>query len=256
MKRFFSTERAGLIIGVVSLFVGVYLYSQSIRERELTYFVHPVKSVVVRAGELSDISVALDGKTIKSDITVAQIAFWNAGKESIRESHVLKPFLIQTEGNVPILEARIRKQTREVVNLQVDRSHLNLGKVGISWSILEQNDGGILQLIFVGDANVDIVASAVIEGQPKLRPVEFHQEINTPVEQYESIHSETLRGAIISLVMGLGIVFILIENKSTKPRSKRNYAAMIVGIILAMLFLLAGISFLLDSSAGPPFGFD
>jgi len=81
---------------------------------------------------------------------------------------VLQPLVIHTAGGQRILEAKLRKSSREVINLSLNTSRLEAGEVEIDWNILERNDGGVLQIVYVGDESVDIAARAVIEGQQEI----------------------------------------------------------------------------------------
>src|SRR5205823_1030419 len=131
-------------VGVV---LAIYFFIEGQRHRELLYLVHPAKAVIVKAGQLSRLSVNLDGKPLDTDVTAAQIAFWNQGSESIRREHVLLPFTLRTQPPVPIIDATIRKTSRDIVQIQLDKSGLQRGELGLSWNILERNDGAIVQLI-------------------------------------------------------------------------------------------------------------
>jgi hypothetical protein len=51
----------------------------------------------------------------------------------------------------------------------------------VSWDILEQNEGGIVQLIIAGKPDVTISAQATVEGQGAIREVAFVPRVNRPV---------------------------------------------------------------------------
>jgi hypothetical protein len=105
---------------------------------------------VVRAGEASDLSISHNGKKISGNVAAAQMAIWNAGKRPIRENDILSPIVISTGGGQPVLEARIRKTTRPIINFTLDTTRADEGKLQINWRILEKDDGAVIQLIYVG----------------------------------------------------------------------------------------------------------
>ncbi len=272
LRGFFSNPWVGVIgsiASVIGVLLAIYFFVGSRRERELTYFVHPVKSIVVRAGEVSELSVSSRGSEIKSDVTTAQIALWNAGKEPIRAQHVLRPFIIQTEGNTPILEARIRKQSRDVVELQLDQSRIDQGQVRVSWSILERGDGGVVQMILAGGTGVELSASAVIEGQPEVRSIAYTRRILPPIEQYAKNAREDRIWVSLSLSMGVGFVAIALASMfaSLKQGARRGipnrskwreaWDASKLSLGAAMLFIGMAVlrMFLVSRDPGPPFGF-
>lgn len=137
---------------------------------------------MVRTGQTSRITVRFDGKELASDVTAAQVAFWNAGRRAIRGDAILKPLVIRTANKRRILEANLRKVSRDVVRFDLDRSRLAFGEVGMRWNILEHNDGGVLQLIFEGDEKVAINAEAVLEGQPEIVRLALSEAARSPDE--------------------------------------------------------------------------
>lgn len=174
--QFFAKPSIGIIgtiASVIGIFLSVYFYLASREKPELTYYVHPAKAAVFRTGQTSNIEVQLEGKKLKNDITAAQIAFWNAGKKSIRPNNVLSPLVIKIDGQ--IFEAKLRKSSRSVSQINVDPSRIKDGEVEITWGILEHNDGGVLQIIYDGKEDLAIKANAIIEGQQNIKELSFNK---------------------------------------------------------------------------------
>lgn len=102
---------------LISVPLAAYFYLQAREYPELAYFVSPVKAIVVRKGQASSLITSRNGKTIETDVTTAQIAIWNRGKRPIRSTNVLAPIVVQIEGDSAILEASVRKRSRDVTRL-------------------------------------------------------------------------------------------------------------------------------------------
>ena len=66
------------------------------------------------------------------------------------------------------------------------------GRVTISWQILEQNDGGIIQLIYTGNPEVNIRVDGVIEGQKEIEQIVYGEKLTSPDEQFRKATSQTL----------------------------------------------------------------
>jgi hypothetical protein len=118
--RFFSIPLVGgfgTLIGVISLCLAIYFYLDQKEFRKLTYYVHPAKAAIVKAGQVSQLTALYANKPITTDITAAQIAIWNQGKLPIKSSNILKPIILSTADKTPILEVSIRKVTRDVINI-------------------------------------------------------------------------------------------------------------------------------------------
>ena len=248
----------GSIASLVSIPLAIYFYSVSKADPLLTYYTNPVKAVVVRAGQASRLKASYDNKVIDSDITAAQVALWNRGTKAIKKPDVLKPVVIYTENKTPILEATIRKVSREVIKLALNTDELQEGRVTVSWDILEHDDGGIIQLIYAGDANLGIRVDGVIEGQKDIMRTEFSEQLLSPDEQYKSaIRTNRILGYLalaIGLLMGIFISSILYRQKrdhtpfDLSDKLVPILPLILIGMAIYLLFIKAG-------DPGPPFGF-
>jgi hypothetical protein len=237
LLKFLSNPFIGLIgwaATVTSVLLTTYFYQASREYPQLTCYVHPVKATIVRTGEASRLITSFDNKPIASDITAAQVALWNRGNRPIKKQNVLKPVVIYTQDNSPILEATIRKTSRDVTHLSLNLNELQKGRVIIDWDILERNDGGIIQLIYAGKPDVHIQAEGVIEGQPSVELAEFSGIIKSPYEQYESERSEYR--TIGFLLLGLGILLLwgalgIRKAKSDFKKSSDKYIILLKSFI-------------------------
>jgi hypothetical protein len=167
----------GAVASIIAIPLALYLYTRGNKRRALTCLVRPVRTQIVRAGAASRLSVVHDGREIKSDITAVHIAIWNQGRESIRQANMLRPLIIQTEDHAPILEASIHKATRDVIGLRLDESKCSQGCLGVSWDILEERDGGVVQIIYAGPPALHIIADAIPEGQRGIISFDFSHVI-------------------------------------------------------------------------------
>ena len=91
---------------------------------------------MVRTGEVSRLSVTYNGKPVTSDITAAQIAIWNAGTKPIRADDVLEPIILKIGALTPILEAKVRYVTREVIAFRVGQVKSGVSELPVNFRIL------------------------------------------------------------------------------------------------------------------------
>jgi hypothetical protein len=258
--RFFSNPIVGIIGSLASmagLILAVYFYLQSTRHRELTYLVHPAKAIVVKAGQTSRLSVTLDGKILDRDITAAQIAFWNNGNEPIRAEHVLRSFVIRTEGGIPIVDARVRKRSRDVVDVRLDTTRITSGELKILWNILEQGDGGIVQLIFAGGPDVKISASAVLEGQSKIKGIDA-PESDESGRSYENRNLVTRQMAkayfgMSAFMFGVG-AYLFFRRRRRGLTVDPRFLAIYLGAPIIIIIMAIAMWVMLVKPE-PPFGF-
>lgn len=264
--RFFSNPLAGGLgtaITAISVLLAIYFYLEQKEFRKLTYYVHPVKAVVVKGGQISKLTATYNDKPIKTDITVAQVAFWNEGRLSITSSNILKPIVLYTVHKTPILEATIRKVSRDVIKLQLHPQEDQNGRITISWQILEQNDGGIIQLTYAGSPDMDINVDGVIEGQKEIERIQFFGKIKSAHDYYSDIIRQQKVMGFTMLSCGLIIVLmmsviILIDHKSSRgflpgfPLVWLKWFA----LITTLGYFGIGIFYIFKSKVpGPPFGF-
>jgi hypothetical protein len=74
---------AAWIFGFLGVGLAVYFFIASQASPELTYYVHPIRTAVVTAGETSSLTVTHAGRVLTGNVTAANIAIWNAGKRGV-----------------------------------------------------------------------------------------------------------------------------------------------------------------------------
>ena len=130
---FTFTGWACTVIGLIAFFV-------TQEKRDLTFAVNPVRTALVQSGQTTQLKVSYLGKEIPGDITACQIALWNSGKQAIKKSEILEPITLSLT-NVQIMEAILRRASRNVTGIILDGSQIQSGRIAISWNILEKDDG-------------------------------------------------------------------------------------------------------------------
>jgi hypothetical protein len=262
--RFFSHPLVAALSSIAAI-VGVplafYFYYAGIRAPNLTYHFHPVRTILVKAGSASALKVLFGGNEVRSDITAVQIAFWNAGKEPIPRNNILIPIEIRTENSAPILEATIRKMSRGVNELALDQAQMASGIIGVTWKILEQDDGGVIQLIYAGDVNNKLSVSGSVVGQRQLSELKYSGSIATPAEQYAKQAKENRR--IGWVFVATGLLFAVAGAARFLIRRKHRDQEKGVGSVLSLALPFTGLAYAVlgfvwlyrSVQPSPPFGF-
>ena len=239
-----------LVLAAISIVLNIVFGLPVLRSRELSLYVNPTKSTVVKSGQSSDLHVLYKGQSISTDVTALQVAIWNQGKESIRPENILAPVVLSTSPKVPILEARIRHIGRPVSQIDLDTTHLADGRVGVSWKILEHNDGAIIQLIVAGPSTVTVGAEGVLEGQS------FVKIVSSSEEHQSTVLAEMLA---ITALLSIGFVFVFRRFMRTIQGRLDRFARLMMliifvsgGLNLCVMFMIL---FML-ARMHPPFPFD
>lgn len=217
----------GSLASLISVPLAFYFYFQARLYPNLVYYVHPVKAALVRAGSVSSLETIYNGKKIEGDITVAQIGIWNCGNGTIKNSNVLKPIVIRTGKSERILEAIIRKKTRDIIDANIEDGELNVWKIHVAMNILENNDGVIIQVTYIGDDKVDFQVEGVIEGQKTISPFSCTLENSFRIKNYS-----------IYITSGVGFLILVLFFRWLL---RRNYHTRLQEINSANLETLRGL---------------
>lgn len=172
---------ASVVLGVLGVLIAAYAYQESIREREPSFIIDPVRTEILRSDQVLGVPIRVtrtDGTEIKSDLSSVRFYLWNNGKESIRDSDVLQQISIRFDDpNVRIVYPTILKISHEVAGIRVTPDLTNPEKaLLISFKILEKNDGVTGQIIYEGSTNARLVISGIIEGVESFRSESVFQK--------------------------------------------------------------------------------
>jgi hypothetical protein len=256
--KFFSRPIVGIlgsIASIVGIVLSIYFFIESKESPQLTYLIHPAKAAVVRTGQTSQLTVQFNGKDLTGDVTAAQVAIWNEGRRPIRNGDVLHPLVIRTVDGQRILEASIQRVTRDVVKLALNTSRIDHGEVSVKWDILEQNDGGVIQIVHSGNDAVEIEAEVIVEGQPEI--------VRRSFVKFESSEAEIIKRQISTnrffayFILATGLFQILLFIYSNKIRLSIFTRKVKIAFILWIITTIAYATWILifQTSLGPPFDF-
>ena len=234
----------GLIVGILGLFFGFYFYNAAKIYPQLVAYTLPVKTTIVKSGQASEIKTIYKDKEINTDVTAAQIAIWNQGNASIKKENILKPIIISTQNNTPILEATIRKSTREdVTKLTLNSEEIQNGRLTVSWNILEQNDGGVIQVVYAGNSETTIGVEGTIEGQKEIIKSTKSRDTQSLTERFSVARIYRTFWLIYLLIIWCFIGGIYTLYRSVKQIKffilKKNY----IGISFYVIYGLVGLLF-------------
>jgi hypothetical protein len=244
----------------MGLLLTIYYAHWTTQTPELTFSINPVKLEVVNARQISDLSVTFDGKAVPGDITTAQLAIWNQGNAPIRRSDVLQPIVIYTDPKTPILEASIRKSSRDAIGFSLSLEEIQLGRIPVSWDVLERGDGGLLDVIYAGSPEVDFKAEGAIVGQKEIIRFQNRIGFQSPADEYEVLRTRNKRIRSFSLPLAaismIGFMFTVIKIFKDKDqlRTYRHKSLVMMAILLVIMAGLFIGMFVLSRYPTPPPG--
>jgi len=192
----------GAGISVFSVGLAIYFYRRSNKTPIPTYAVHPLRVKIVDKAQMTapGLQVLHCGKPLDAqNVIAATLYFWNEGRAPIRKSAVLRPYTIDLDESIQVLESQTINVTRQVCGFQMV-PETSGHRIALNFDIIEPQDGVEIQIIYAGDPNAVIRVSGTCEAsnEPKKR----EQVIMTAYEA---------AGAIVSAVASfvLGAMFVL-----------------------------------------------
>ena len=159
----------GTVTGVIGIGLGLWTYFQQVPSRAMVAVEPSIRSVLVNRDVPAALQVQVNGKAVTSqDVFAVQLAVWNKGNQSIRSEHVLEPLVLKPLAGTRIVDAKVIRETRPVcastITVNADET-----KATLAWRIYEPDDGVIVQLLLVGNADTPIGLGGIVEGGGRLR---------------------------------------------------------------------------------------
>lgn len=226
----------GSLTSVTGLVLTLVFYFVSEKHREIVYQVSRSPTTIVQSGRSSDLRVYFHGSEVTGDVSSIQISIWNAGRESVRRENILSRVVtVKMRAGATILNARVTRTTRDLTGFTCQLPSLR--SVSCSWDILENNDGGLLDIIYLGKLGFQTVDGEV-EGRLPLREVSDFEHGRRSSKQPSILMS------IASLLLGFAAAgYHIVRDQSRVGRREKLIVfvlvATIAGVwIIAMVVIL------------------
>ncbi|EDP96392.1 hypothetical protein U8527_09795 [Kordia algicida OT-1] len=155
-----------LILAILSIVLAIYFYIKSKKEKKPVYSLQTTKLIENNISSIEKLNISFADKPVKN-LSVTKLAFWNAGKQSIRDNDFVQADRLRI---LPIDDFTI-------FDYKVDfENNLNNVKVKqkkdssliITFDYLDLNQGIILSIFHNGNANKSIVIKGSFIGSKKV----------------------------------------------------------------------------------------
>jgi hypothetical protein len=232
----------GIFIGVVGLFLTIFFNIKSVKVREPIFVVDSNRVVVVDFEHISSSPIKVVRKNnseINGNINSVNLYFWNNGKLSIKPENILMPLKISLSGNnVEILNYKILKISRDITKIKLTRSvSVPMKTLDLDFKVLEENDGFVVQVIYLGGADVKFTMQGLIE--------DFRGEFGVEnIKKSYILRSmfDKLSGFLVGLLLGIFVVSILGGYLKISEKFRfLEYINFAIGILVGLFFLVMGI---------------
>lgn len=166
-----SNSDMGNVIGIIGIILTIVLsfliFSLQKKDREPIFFVEENPKVIINKNNITDFPLiikAADGKVINDNLNMTNIGFGNKGKESIRRENILKDIIFKINSDVEIIDFRIIRESRDIVNSSIVKLLTEENAYKLDFDILDYKDGVEIQIIYIGNPELEITVDGVIEG--------------------------------------------------------------------------------------------
>jgi hypothetical protein len=200
---------SSIISIAITIVFGYYFLIVGDKEREPTFYVDPVRTVIVDKTNAAEAPLRLlkpNNDTIQSDVVSAYFYFFNQGKATIKRENIYAPLKVKLDTGAEILYFKVLKTAREVCGIRLSKDSTNQF-LNLDFNALEQNDGFVGQLIFEGRTDSPITIEGGIDGAK-----DFETEL-------ASINPVYFLIAIVIFLVA-AYIFLIVSRRNSKPMPK------------------------------------
>ncbi len=211
---------------LITIVFGYYFLYVGDKEREPTFYVDPVRTVIIDQSNAATAPLRLlkpNNDTIDSDVVSAYFYFFNQGKETIKEENIYAPLKVKVE-NAEILDFKVLKTARDISGIRVIKDTTD-NSLRIDFTALEKDDGFFGQVIFEGDRNAPMTIEGGID-----RVKYFRTELESMPPIYILIS--------IFILLVAAYVYLLLSKRNPKsvPRLLFYFSFIPVLYLLLMIY--------------------
>lgn len=249
VKEYF-TEFTPYILAFIAIIIAIYFGMKNMKNKTPLFAIRNLNLIRDYINKIEDLKISYLGNDIEN-VSVARIAFWNQGKETIDGDRVVDadPLQITANEGVNILSAKIISQKTPSNGFEL-RMLEDMASVLIKFNFIDKYDGAVFQIIHTGKERSDISISGKIKGVKTIR--EKNVELNVPfvgtllkkVSRQSpilllNIISFTMLGLSISLIVGWFL--ITIKRINNNDINILHCVTTLLVIIMAILYSMPGL---------------
>lgn len=214
VKNFFADTSlfnlVSFVLALVGIGLAIFFYYKSRRRRTPIYAVRSINLIENSIGKIGDIEISYARSKVEN-ISIARVAFWNAGDETISASDTtpLSPVKISCTGETAFLGVEIVYQKNVANNFRLvpiedpsDKMMHLQNELLIGFDYFDRNEGIILQIFHTGTTGNEIRIEGVIKGGDSIKRLGsplFHKLRPSPsfFEKLKLKHRKLLLGIVL-----------------------------------------------------------
>jgi hypothetical protein len=158
-----------ILLAIISIYIGYYFYTHPQKIKNPCYAIRNInliRGLVKKFGE--DLEILYRKNNIEN-FTATKVAFWNLGKDTINKDDIAPadPLEIYVKEGFEILDVKIlfAKKSVNQFDIKLSEDHKS---VKILFEYLDQDDGGVIQILHTGKSAEDIGVRGSVKGVKEL----------------------------------------------------------------------------------------
>ncbi len=226
-----------IAFAIFGIFLAVVFYFRAQKLRLPTYAIRNFNLIKEKVVRINGLRVSYRRQNI-SNLSIARVALWNHGKETIRKEDVAfrEPLRLVTRSNNEIFEAKIIYQKNEANNFFLVPRPLRQ-QVLINFDYFDKDEGVILQIFHTGKSSEDIEIQGVIKGVGNIKRMgdPFMFKIARPMSFMHKVRWKYKRLIVGVSLLIAPLLFIFLEFLP-KHETKNFFLKYIPSLVVLVLY--------------------
>jgi len=156
------------VTGAIGTVVSIFLWLRGRKVKAPRYTLEDNNLFEKLPDLVPDLKVEYKGEQI-ANLTIAKVRFWNAGTDTIDDTDVVQPIVIEAQGECKIISAKLLSANQEANDFKCGPPQADGLRVTISFRYLDYNEGGKVQIAHTGTGKESLKLTGRVKqaGTPK-----------------------------------------------------------------------------------------
>jgi hypothetical protein len=231
LLHFWETQWLTIVTALGGAVLAVYLYARGNRRKQPKWVIVTGSIIEEYQSVLPGLEVLYRDAKIDS-LAVSNVAFWNAGRETIDGTDIAPADLLRIEGpgSVHLLAAGLVATNNDASRFSV-RLNPERNKVIITFDFLDQNQGGVIAVAHTRPSKEELLVRGTIKGSDPLKRHRLRDEELTAIRR--SLNPIPLSRGALSMYLGAVGFSIILVAAAVGPDPKYDIPSKIAWPLLA-----------------------
>jgi hypothetical protein len=225
------------ITGGIGLVLSVFFYLRGKKEKAPRYTLEDNNLFEKLPDLVPELKVEYKGEQI-SNLTITKVRFWNAGKDTINDTDVVQPIVIEAQSECKIISAKLVRANQEANEFKCSLPEQGGLRVTISFRYLDFNEGGQVQIAHTGTGKERLKLTGRVKqaGTPKQVIYSKKTPQSVPPPRWLRLTIGIVAIIIPLILMGPMLIAFLLEPGASK--AENLVTVLLTGLVIAILSVI------------------